>query len=81
MTGFGVSRRSSPCLPSSDQLSRAAQDAGEPAARLPGHGVEAMAGWAPRAAAGPGAACGRLPLLWLPVWREAGGCRLPPRDP
>lgn len=21
------------------------------------------------------------PLLWLPVWRDAGGCRLPPRDP
>lgn len=24
---------------------------------------------------------GHSPLLWLPVWREAGGCRLPPRDP
>lgn len=48
---------------------------------LPGHGVQAVAGWAPRATVGPGAACGCLPLLWLPVWREAGGCRLPPRDP
>lgn len=72
MTGLGVSHGSSPCLPSSDQLSRAVQDTGEPAARCLG---------APCATVDPGATCDHLPLLWLPVWREAGGCRLPPRDP
>lgn len=38
MTGLGVSRRSSPCLTPSNQLSRIAQDAGVPAACCLGTG-------------------------------------------
>lgn len=73
MTGLCGSCRSSPCFSFSSQLT--VGDARSP--------------WGTAWAWGRGNArvgCpwhwhSHLPLLWLPVWRDAGGCRLPPRDP